>query len=101
MKDSSNCRTCKHFKTLVEYEPCCNCCNAYEDGELLADLWESPDDAQDSVNHPKHYNSGYIECIDAMQSAFGVLATQDFCLLSAFKYIWRCRLFCYLYAVMR
>ena len=42
-----------------------------------------------NVEHPKHYNSGNIECIDAMESAFGVEAVQHFCALNAFKYIWR------------
>lgn len=41
--------------------------------------------------HPAHYNQGNIECIDAMQSAFGDEAVFDFCLLNAFKYLWRCR----------
>lgn len=45
----------------------------------------------EAVNHPKHYNSGKIECIDAMVEAFGIEATQHFCLLNAFKYIWRCQ----------
>lgn len=41
------------------------------------------------VNHPAHYAHGDIECIDAMYSAFGVDAVAHFCLLNAFKYIWR------------
>ena len=44
----------------------------------------------DKVNHPQHYNSGKIECIDAMVETFGVDATQQFCLLNVFKYLWRC-----------
>lgn len=41
------------------------------------------------VEHPQHYNGGNIECIDAMESAFGTEATIDFCKINAFKYIWR------------
>lgn len=41
------------------------------------------------VDHPVHYNSGGVECIDAMVSAFGLDATVAFCKLNAFKYIWR------------
>ena len=41
--------------------------------------------------HPDHYNQGKIECIDAMEAAFGKEAVFDFCLLNAFKYLWRCR----------
>ena len=44
----------------------------------------------DNVNHPSHYNQGGFECIDVMVSTFGEEATEDFCLLNAFKYIWRC-----------
>lgn len=45
----------------------------------------------DPVNRPTHYTSGGIECIDAMQAAFGVEAVKDFCLCNAFKYLWRHR----------
>ena len=41
------------------------------------------------VDHPAHYNKGGIECIDAMESAFGAEAVITFCKLNAFKYIWR------------
>ena len=44
---------------------------------------------QEQVNHPAHYNSGSIECIDAMESAFGADAVIEFCKINAFKYIWR------------
>lgn len=45
----------------------------------------------DPVNRPAHYMSGGIECIDAMQAAFGAEAVKDFCLCNAFKYLWRHR----------
>lgn len=45
--------------------------------------------APDSVNHPSHYETNGIECIDAMTAAQGVSAVQDFCICNAFKYIWR------------
>ena len=44
----------------------------------------------EKVNHPKHYSSGGIECIDAMIAAFGEAEVASFCKLNAFKYIWRC-----------
>ena len=43
----------------------------------------------ETVEHPQHYNQGNIECIDAMESAFGVDEVAAFCKLNAFKYIWR------------
>lgn len=41
--------------------------------------------------HPDHYNQGKIECIDAMEEAFGKEEVFAFCLLNAFKYLWRCQ----------
>ena len=49
----------------------------------------SEDAKPDTVNRPAHYTSGGIECIDAMQAAFGDEAVKDFCLCNAFKYLWR------------
>lgn len=43
----------------------------------------------DNVNHPSHYTSGGIECIDAMEAAFGIEWVQHFCACNAFKYIFR------------
>lgn len=51
----------------------------------------SEDVKPDPVNHPAHYTSGGIECIDAMQAAFGAEAVKNFCLCNAFKYLWRHR----------
>ena len=45
----------------------------------------------DVVNNPEHYCSGGIECIDAMEAAFGTHEVQIFCKCNAFKYLWRCR----------
>lgn len=44
----------------------------------------------ENVNHPKHYAlPGGIECIDIMVAVFGVGAVQIFCVLNAFKYLFR------------
>lgn len=44
---------------------------------------------KESVNHPSHYNQGKYECIEVMVETFGIEAAKNFCLLNAFKYIWR------------
>ena len=45
--------------------------------------------ADDPVNHPAHYTSGTIECIDFIDSCgYGL----DFCLANAIKYLTRCKL---------
>lgn len=46
----------------------------------------------ENVNHPPHYNQGNVECIDAMEAAFGREAVADFCVINSFKYIWRYKL---------
>ena len=43
----------------------------------------------DMVNHPPHYETNGIECIDAMRASQGDEAVKDFCVCNAFKYIWR------------
>ena len=44
----------------------------------------------DNVNHPAHYNrEGRKECIVEMQELFGVEAVKNFCLLNAYKYLYR------------
>jgi hypothetical protein len=41
------------------------------------------------VTHPSHYTQGSIQCIEAMESAFGKESVATWCKLNAFKYIWR------------
>ena len=45
---------------------------------------------ENRVDHPKHYNaSGKKECIVEMQEMYGKEATTYFCLLNAYKYLYR------------
>ena len=43
----------------------------------------------DYVNKPPHYTSDKVECIDAMEMAFGAKAVEHYCLGNVFKYLWR------------
>ena len=44
----------------------------------------------DNVNHPSHYEGHTsIECIDAMILTFVVKRTAEYCVQTAYKYIWR------------
>ena len=36
-----------------------------------------------------HYKQGTVECIAAMESAFGAADVAVFCRVNAFKYVWR------------
>jgi hypothetical protein len=42
------------------------------------------------IDHPTHYNGKKYECIEVMVEVFGIEAAKHFCLLNAFKYLWRC-----------
>lgn len=44
---------------------------------------------RDMVNHPDHYNINGMECIDVMESLFGIDWVYHFCVLNAFKYQFR------------
>lgn len=44
---------------------------------------------REEINHPDRYAGGKFECIDVMQDVFGADAVKNFCILNAFKYIWR------------
>lgn len=43
----------------------------------------------DPVNHPEHYNSGDIECIDAIRAALTPEEFRGFCKGNMIKYAWR------------
>ena len=50
---------------------------------------DSTDKTFDVVASPKHYTDSSIECIDAMEAAYGIEAVMWFCVCNAFKYQWR------------
>ena len=47
------------------------------------------DQTFNAVHKPYHYTHGKYECIEVMEDCFGKDAVQHFCLLNAFKYLWR------------
>ena len=45
----------------------------------------------DMVNHPKHYaESCSLECIETMILVFGNKYVARYCVINAYKYLWRC-----------
>lgn len=60
----------------------------HKDAETSADATH-PDHPVTDATHPDHYNSGGIQCWDAMEAAWGAEAVQNFCVCNAMKYIWR------------
>lgn len=57
--------------------------------EVISKIPEFETPKQDNVNHPKHYNMGKYECIDVMEDVFGKVKLAEFCVMNAFKYIYR------------
>lgn len=49
----------------------------------------SQSDEADMVNHPPHYNSGSVECIEAIKAALTPEEFEGYCKGNAMKYIWR------------
>lgn len=44
----------------------------------------------DPVQRPQHYNSGKVECIDALEAATtGLVGIEAVCTANAIKYLWR------------
>jgi len=42
-----------------------------------------------NVNHPSHYQTHELECIDELEIVFGIDAVIDFCKCNAWKYRYR------------
>lgn len=78
------CENCKH---QYEEDICEGCFIAEKNGFAASNF--EPKTA-DPVNHPSHYETGKFECIEVMKEIYGVEAVQNFCLLNAFKYLYRC-----------
>lgn len=54
---------------------------------------ERMDTDKEMVNHPSHYTSGKVECIDAIESATGDLTgIEAVCTANIIKYVWRWKL---------
>ena len=68
--------------------PYCGSKNTYAELEPTV---MTDDNTEEVVNHPSHYTQGDIECIDAIDSAFGHEMTAIYCAITAFTYIWRHR----------
>ena len=51
--------------------------------------WGKDQGMEDLVNHPTHYNSGGIECIEAIEASMELEAFQGYLKGNILKYIWR------------
>ena len=89
-----SCANCSHAGTPTYKSPCSECVDhkGYPMWErMLTELSQTAEDMKpDTVNHPTHDTSGCgFECIGMMEMVFGKEAVIDYCVVNAFKYIWR------------
>lgn len=92
IKEHDGCVDCRYFLKTEKQLPCKNCNANYLQPNGYSDLWEEEKEVLSEETNPirpNHYKSCSIECIDAMILAFGVAAVAEFCIMNAFKYIWR------------
>ena len=92
------CSNCVHIKNLSSEYPCSECDKNLDKFQLRQTPLEQPTKPpmppvnppkDEEINHPDRYAGGKFECIEVMADVFGKEAVKDFCLLNAFKYIWR------------
>lgn len=83
-----------------EMGDCDNCplrslgyCNKYNWKSMtenqIEECFKSAFYSKEEINHPDRYASGQFECIDIMIDVYGKEAVKHFCILNAFKYVWR------------
>lgn len=71
----------------ITFEDCAFCDFTDEEIEKYYNLVFG--NKKEEINHPDRYAGGKFECIDVMLDVFGVDAVKHFCILNAFKYLWR------------
>ena len=92
IKEHDGCDECRYFARTEKEFPCKNCNANYTQPNSKPDLWEAEKEVLSEESNPirpNHYKNCSIECIDAMILAFGADVVAEFCLINAFKYIWR------------
>ena len=65
----------------IENNPLTNALNSY--------AAEAEKEAEDMVGSPKHYNTGNIECIDAIEESMSSVAFKGYLKGNCMKYLWR------------
>ena len=86
------CHNCVHSQKPLNEYPCSECddnLNRFKLKHTTIPPMPPVNPPKDEINHPDRYAGGKFECIEVMADVFGKEAVKDFCLLNAFKYIWR------------
>ena len=81
------CNRCQFYECDEEDFPCNDC--IHDRGSIDHFTPLNSGTTQEEINHPDRYAGGKFECIDVMLDVFGADAVKHFCILNAFKYIWR------------
>jgi len=84
-------------KDSIDYKPYIDMAmqeaHAYDHEEAirkaLQDLATKQTGAEDVVNKPKHYNTGNIECIEAIEESMSSVAFKGYLKGNCMKYLWR------------
>ena len=63
--------------------------NNIDDAMVECHSLDDRGDSEDVVNQPSHYNSGGIECIDAIQESMTSIAFKGYLKGNVQKYLWR------------
>ena len=79
------CVTCEHSEVGKDEEPCKTCIDSGNERSM----WEPESKPESNPVRPAHYEKCSLECIDVMLAVFGRKAVTDFCIINAFKYMWR------------
>ena len=80
--DADPCKTCFGGKDFPMWK------RKPTDAELAQTAEQQAESKPDPI-HPTHYTECSLECIDVMLAVFGRRAVTDFCIINAFKYLWR------------
>ncbi len=81
---------CDKCKNTWNDDGVCEKCHVTNSSIYPTMFSKNDEQESDPVNHPSHYETGKFECIEVMKEVFGIEAVQNFCLLNAFKYLYRC-----------
>jgi hypothetical protein len=81
----------------IENNPLTNALNSYAAeaeeerwvDESLEEIIAREEEEEDVVNNPDHYNTGNIECIDAIEESMSSVAFKGYLKGNCMKYLWR------------
>ena len=89
---AGDCKSCPHDYGYVKNNYCVEIYNSCEKcWNREVEEMEEKEMQNDNVNHPSHYTSGEIECIDAIKASMTPEEFRGFLKGNSMKYIWRYR----------